>query len=46
MDTNKIKNLLVEVKNGTKTEDEVSKEIMKDYGTDISNEQAQTSKAQ
>ncbi|MBR1386234.1 MAG: hypothetical protein IJ568_05350 [Bacilli bacterium] len=46
MDTNKIKNLLVEVKNGTKTEDEVSKEIMKDYGTAISNEQAKTSKAQ
>ena len=46
MDTNKIKNLLAEVKNGTKTEDEVSKEIMKDYGTAISNEQAKTSKAQ
>ena len=46
MDTNKIKNLLAEVKNGTKTEDEVSKEIMKDYGTAISNEQTKTSKAQ
>ena len=46
MDTNKIKSLLAEVKNGTKTEEEVSKELMKDYGTAISNEQAKTSKVQ
>lgn len=46
MDTNKIKNLLAEVKNGTKTEEDVTKEIMKDYGTAISNEQNKTNKVQ
>lgn len=46
MDTNKIKNLLNEVKNGTKTEEDVTKEIMKDYGTAISNEQGKTNKIQ
>lgn len=46
MDTNKIKTLLNEVKNGTKTEEEVAKEIMKDYGTAISNEQSKTNKIQ
>lgn len=46
MDTNKIKTLLNEVKNGTKTEEEVTKEIMKDYGTAISNEQSKTNKIQ
>lgn len=46
MDTNKIKNLLNEVKNGTKTEDDVTKEIMKDYGTAITSEQSKTTKVQ
>lgn len=46
MDTNKINNLLTEVKNGTKSEEEVSKEIMKDYGTAISKEQSKTQKVQ
>lgn len=46
MDTNKIKSLLNEVKNGTKTEEDVTKEIMKDYGTAISNEQSKTNKVQ
>lgn len=46
MDTNKIKNLLAEVKNGTKTEEDVTKEIMKDYGTAISNEQSKITKVQ
>lgn len=46
MDTNKIKNLLNEVKNGTKTEEDVTKEIMKDYGTAIASEQSKTTKAQ
>lgn len=46
MDTNKIKNLLNEVKNGTKTEEDVTKEIMKDYGTAISNEQGKNNKIQ
>lgn len=46
MDTNKIKNLLNEVKNGTKTEEDVTKEIMKDYGKAMSDEQAKTSKIQ
>lgn len=46
MDTNKIKNLLNEVKNGTKTEEDVTKEIMKDYGKALSDEQAKTNKAQ
>lgn len=46
MDTNKIKTLLTEVKNGTKTEEDASKEIMKDYGTAISNEQSKTAKVQ
>lgn len=44
MDTNKINSLLAEVKNGTKSEEEVSKEIMKDYGTAISKEQSKTQK--
>lgn len=46
MDTNKIKNLLNEVKNGTKTEEDVTKEIMKDYGKALSDEQAKTTKTQ
>lgn len=46
MDTNKIKNLLAEVKNGTKTEEDVTKEIMKDYGTAISGEQAKARQVQ
>lgn len=46
MDTNKIKTLLNEVKNGTKTEEDVTKEIMKDYGTAIASEQSKTSKIQ
>ena len=46
MDTNKIKNLLNEVKNGTKAEEDVAKEIMKDYGTAIANEQNKTVKVQ
>lgn len=46
MDTKKIKSLLEEVKNGTKTEEDVTKEIMKDYGTAISDEQAKTTKVQ
>lgn len=46
MDTNKIKNLLNEVKNGTKTEEDVTKEIMKDYGTAIASEQSKTTKIQ
>lgn len=46
MDTNKIKNLLEEVKNGTKTGEDVTKEIMKDYGTAIASEQAKTIKVQ
>ncbi len=46
MDTNKIKNLLNEVKKGTKTEEDVTKEIMKDYGTSIASEQLKTTKIQ
>lgn len=46
MDTNKIKTLLDEVKNGTKTEEDVTKEIMKDYGTAIASEQNKTTKVQ
>ena len=46
MDTNKIKTLLNEVKNGTKTEEDVTKEIMKDYGTAIASEQSKTAKIQ
>ena len=46
MDTNKIKNLLNEVKNGNKTEEDVTKEIMKDYGKALSDEQTKTSKVQ
>lgn len=46
MDTNKIKNLLIEVKNGTKTEEDVTKEIMSDYGKSITNEQHKISKIQ
>ncbi len=46
MDTNKIKALLNEVKNGTKTEEDVTKEIMKDYGTAIASEQSKTTKVQ
>ncbi len=46
MDTNKINSLLAEVKNGTKSEEEVSKEIMRDYGTAISKEQTKTQKVQ
>ena len=46
MDTNKIKTLLNEVKHGTKTEEDVTKEIMKDYGTAIASEQSKTSKIQ
>lgn len=46
MDTSKIKTLLNEVKNGTKTEEDVTKEIMKDYGTAIASEQSKTSKIQ
>ena len=46
MDTNKIKTLLNEVKNGTKTEEDVTKEIMKDYGTAIANEQNKTTQVQ
>ena len=46
MDTNKIKNLLNEVKNGTKTEEDVTKELMKDYGKALSEEQTKTSKVQ
>lgn len=46
MDTNKIKTLLNEVKNGTKTEEDVTKEIMKDYGTAIASEQGKTTKVQ
>lgn len=42
MDTNKIKTLLNEVKNGTKTEEDVTKEIMKNYGTAIASEQSKT----
>lgn len=46
MDTNKIKNLLNEVKNGTKTEDDVTKEIMKDYGKALTEEQSKVNKVQ
>lgn len=46
MDTNKIKNLLNEVKNGTKSEKDVTDEIMKDYGIAIADEQAKTIKIQ
>ena len=46
MDTNKIKNLLNEVKTGNKTEEDVTKEIMKDYGKALSDEQTKTSKVQ
>lgn len=46
MDTNKIMDLLKEVKNGTKSEEDVSKEIMKDYGTAISKEQSKIQKVQ
>lgn len=46
MDTNKIKNLLNEVKNGIKTEEDVTKEIMKDYGKALSDEQIKTNKIQ
>lgn len=46
MDTNKIKSLLAEVKNGTKTEEDVTKEIMKDYGTAISSEQSKARQVQ
>lgn len=46
MDTNKIKTLLNEVKNGTKAEEDVTKEIMKDYGTAIASEQSKASKIQ
>jgi uncharacterized protein YdiU (UPF0061 family) len=46
MDTNKITNLLTEVKNGTKTEKDVLDEITKDYGIAISKEQSKTQKVQ
>lgn len=46
MDTNKIKTLLNEVKNGTKTEEDVTKEIMKDYGTAIASEQTKITRVQ
>jgi hypothetical protein len=39
MDTNKIKTLLEEVKNGTKSEEEANKEIMADYGKSVTKEQ-------
>lgn len=46
MDTNKIKSLLEEVKNGVKTEDEAVKSIMADYGKSIKEEQNKTIKVQ
>ncbi len=46
MDTNKIKSLLSEVKSGTKTEEDVTKEIMKDYGTAVASEQSKITKVQ
>lgn len=46
MDTNKIKNLLEEVKNGTKTEEDATKEIMADYGKSLNDEKGKTTKVQ
>lgn len=46
MDTNKLKNLLAEVKNGTKTEEDATKEIMIDYGKSMTAEQNKATKIQ
>lgn len=46
MDTNKIKSLLEGVKDGTKTEDEVNKEIMSDYGKALKIEQDKSTSIQ
>lgn len=46
MNTDKLKNLFTEVKNGTKTEEEVTKEIMSDYGKGIAAEQNKAVKIQ
>lgn len=46
MDTNKIKTLLEEVKNGTKTEEDATKEIMADYGKALNEEKSKTTQVQ
>lgn len=46
MNTDKLKNLFTEVKNGTKTEEDATKEIMSDYGKGITAEQNKVAKIQ
>lgn len=46
MDTNKIKNLLEEVKKGTKTNEDATKEIMTDYGKAVNDEKSKINQVQ